>query len=75
MDLIEEYNNRSLVANTEIYKLHEFYSDITDIPSEKIYRAFPHDIKPLNKKKNMLLNIFKLSISCYPYFIIKFEYI
>jgi hypothetical protein len=74
MDLIEEYNNRSFIANTEIYKLREFYLDVTDIPPEKIYRAFPNEIKPLNKKKD-ILHMFKLSISCYPYFIIKFEYI
>ena len=75
MDLIEEYAKLRLheppISNTEIYKLKEFYSDITYISSD-IYRAFPVEVKQPEKK--ISLGLFKLTIQCNPYFIIKVEY-
>ena len=77
MDLIEEYKNlerpEQPISNTEIYKLQEFYSDIRYVPPEKIYRAFPE--KELSSLKNKsLLELFKITVTCVPYFIIKVEY-
>jgi hypothetical protein len=76
MDLIEEYANLDgidpPISNTEIYKLQEFYSDIRYVPPETIYRAFP--IKETSVKKKTIHEIFKLTIICVPYFIIKVEY-
>ena len=75
MDLIEEYSKLGCheppISNAEIYKLKEFYSDISYI-SPDIYRAFPVEIKQQEKK--ILLGLFKLTIQCKPYFIIKVEY-
>jgi hypothetical protein len=74
MDLIEEHANLELpISNTEIYKLNEFYSDILFVPPEKIYRSFPLDVKPQEKKK-LLFDIFRFTVKWYPYFIIKVEY-
>ena len=76
MDLIEEYNNlkhpEQPILNIEIYKLQEFYSDIQYIPSDIIYRSFPIKETPIKKKS--LLELFKLTITCVPYCIIKVEY-
>ena len=77
MDLIEEYNNlerpEQPISNTEIYKLQEFYSDIRYVPPEKIYRTFPKKESPPLKNKS-LLELFKITVTCVPYFIIKVEY-
>ncbi len=77
MDLIEEYNNlerpEQPISNTEIYKLQEFYSDIRYVPPEQIYRTFPVKESPPVKNKS-LLELFKLTVTCIPYFIIKVEY-
>ena len=74
MDLIEEYKNLECdISNTEIYKLQEFYSDIHYIAPEDIYRAFPIKERVAVKKKS-LLELFKLTITCVPYCIIKVEY-
>jgi hypothetical protein len=76
MDLIEEYNNLQepelAISNAEIYKLQEFYSDIRYVPPKEIYRAFP--IKETPVKKKTLLELFKITITCIPYCIIKVEY-
>ena len=77
MDLIEEYNNlerpEQPISNTEIYKLQEFYSDIRYVPPEQIYRTFP--VKESSSLKNKsLLELFKITVTCVPYFIIKVEY-
>jgi hypothetical protein len=77
MDLIEEYNNlerpEQPISNTEIYKLQEFYSDTRYVPPEQIYRTFPLKESPPVKNKS-LLELFKLTVTCIPYFIIKVEY-
>jgi len=77
MDLIEEYNNleqsEQPISNIEIYKLQEFYSDKLYVPPEKIYREFPiKESVPVKKKS--FLELFKLTITCVPYSIIKVEY-
>ena len=77
MDLIEEYNNlerpEQPISNTEIYKLQEFYSDIRYVPPEEIYRTVPvKELPPLKNKS--LLELFKVTITCIPYFIVKVEY-
>lgn len=75
MDLIEEHAklrlHESPISNTEIYKLDEFYSDIPHI-SPDVYRGFPVERKQPEKK--ILLGLFKFTIQCHPYFIIKVEY-
>ena len=80
MDLTEEYKNLEhpeqpdqLILNAEIYKLQEFYSDIRYIPPEDIYRAFPIK-EEIPIKKKSLLELFKVTIICVPYCIIKVEY-
>jgi len=77
MDLIEEYNNlerpEQPISNTEIYKLQEFYSDKNYVPPEKIYRTFPLKESPPLKNKSQL-ELFKFTITCIPYCIIKVEY-
>jgi hypothetical protein len=77
MDLIEEYKNldksEQPISNTEIYKIQEFYSDKNYVPPEKIYRTFPVKESPPLKNKS-LLELFKIRITCVPYFIIKVEY-
>ena len=77
MDLIEEYNNlerpEQHISNTEIYKLQEFYSDKRYVAPEQIYRKFPVNESPPLKNKS-LLELFKLTVTCIPYCIVKVEY-
>ena len=77
MDLIEEYNNlerpEQHISNTEIYKLQDFYSDKRYVAPEQIYRTFP--IKELPPVKNKsLLELFKITVTCIPYCIVKVEH-
>ena len=77
MDLIEEYKNldksEQPISNTEIYKLQEFYSDKIYVPPEKIYRTFPLKESPSLKNKSQL-ELFKFTVTCIPYCIVKVEH-